>query len=155
MKTIPLTQGKFAIVDDEDYDGLSTFHWRATKTKSGGYAARRGRDPVVYMHRQIMDAPKGMYVDHINHVQHDNRKVNLRVCTNSQNMQNGLKHKNGSSRYKGVYWYKPSKKWRAMIRVHGKGIHIGYFIDEVNAAKAYDEKAMQLFGEFAQLNIAV
>jgi len=97
---------------------------------------------------------KGMVVDHLDGNSLNNRKSNLRVCTVSQNHQN-RRWTYGSSRYKGVWWNKKMKKWVAGITLKRKYIFIGHFADEVAAAKAYDRKAAELFGEFAYLNFPV
>ena len=84
----------------------------------------------------------------------NNQKANLRICTRSQNKMNGKSYKNSSSKYKGIWWVKKNKKWRVRIRLNNKTIHLGYFKDETEAAKAYDSKAKELFGEFARLNFS-
>lgn len=155
MKRIPLTQNQFALVDDADFEELSKHKWYATKTKYGGFTAvRNTKDKTKsrFMHRQIMNAPKGKEVDHINHDTLDNRRCNLRVCTRSENNRNSKKMKNTSSKYKGVSWYKTCKNWAAKIYINKKNLHIGYFSSEVEAAKAYDKKARDHFGTFANLN---
>ena len=98
-----------------------------------------------------MDAPKGLFVDHINHDGLDNRKSNLRLCTQRQNNQT-QRPRGKTSKYKGVYWNKRAKKFMASICIDGKKKSLGYFIDEVAAAKSYDKAAKKLFGEFAYLN---
>ena len=147
MKEIPLTKGKFAIVDDEDFDELAKYRWRY---HNEGYALRG--NPTTYMHRIIMHAKKGQEIDHINGDKVDNRRVNLRFCTHSENLANQSKCQLHSSQFRGVDWYAPSQKWRATIRVVGHQIHIGYFTSEEAAARAYDRKAKEKFGEFVRLN---
>jgi hypothetical protein len=149
---IPLTQGKFAIVDAEDFDWLNQYQWYACKCKSTYYAARVERGKTIRMHREIMRAPKGVLVDHINHTGLDNRKSNLRLCTNAQNCYNQRPSARGTSRYKGVSWHKCSRKWSARVRCDGKFNNLGDYKDEMAAAMAYDDKAVELFGEFAYLN---
>ena len=105
------------------------------------------------MHRVIMDAPKGMHVDHINGNGLDNRRENLRLCTNSQNHMNRKTHRDSSSKYKGVSWNKRNSKWQAYIGSGIKRKNLGYFASESDAAKAYDIKAKECFGEFARLNL--
>lgn len=161
MKKIELTQGLFALVDDEDFAWLSQWKWRAQKTSYGELiAVRKGRQgekeegKMIRMHRQIMDSPKGMEVDHRNHITLDNQRRNLRPCTRSQNAQNQRKQSGTTSKFKGVCFcrFKANKNWMAAIKLNGKRTHIGYFADEIDAAKAYDKKAKKLFGEFAFVN---
>ena len=149
---IPLTQGKFAIVDAEDYDWLSQYKWCAVKSRETFYAQRWSNGRVVGMHRVIMHAPKGVICDHKNHNGLDNRKSNLRLCTSAQNQYNKRPKKGCASRYKGVVLRSDCKRWRARIGFNGKRIHLGDFDNQMEAAMAYDNKAVELFGEFAWLN---
>ena len=155
IKLIPLTQEQFAIVDNEDFGELSKFKWYAHKTSYGGYRAvrmtPRPNHRTILMHWQIMNTPKGMEVDHVNHNTLDNRKTNLRICTRAENQHNRRLQK-GTSKYKGVYWNKRDKKWVAQIKLEGKQIYLGYFDSEIEAAKCYDINAIKYFGEFAKLN---
>jgi len=151
-KRISLTQGKFAIVDDDMFDYLNQWKWYAYKPGTVFYAARREGNKIITMHRVIMKAKKGQQIDHRNRNGLNNRRCNLRFCNNSQNAQNGESHKNSSSIYKGVAWHKLAKKWMASICIKGKQIYLGLFISEAEAAKVYDKKAKELFGEFAKLN---
>jgi len=153
IRFIPLTQGKVAIVDKEDYEELSRYKWHASSRVESCYAYRRKGKRSLSMHREIMGEPKGMVVDHIDGNGLNNRRRNLRVCTSSQNHQNRRRTR-GRSRYKGVCWEKRRNKWRAEIMLEGRHIDIGCFADEVEAARAYDKKAKELFGEFAYLNFA-
>jgi len=154
FKRIPLTQGKFALVDEEDYEWLNQWKWYY----NNGYAARDQWDPItkkqikIRMHRIIMNAKEGEEVDHINHNGIDNQKYNLRVCTVSQNMQNSKSNKNSSSQYKGVSYNPMTQKCQVQIMYNGKFIYLGYYKDEEEAARAYDKAAIELFGEFACLN---
>ena len=149
---IPLTQGKFAIVDTEDFDRLIQYKWCAAKNKGTFHAHRGSNGKTVLMHREIMHAPKGVVCDHKNHNRLDNRKSNLRLCTPAQNQYNKRPKKGCASRYKGVVLRRDCKRWRAQIRYHHKRIHLGDFDDQMEAAMAYDDKAAELFGEFAYLN---
>jgi hypothetical protein len=151
-KLIPLTQGKFAIVDAADYERLAGHKWCLLNIKGQYYAHRRKHDKMVKMHHEILDVPAGMVCDHINHNSLDNRRCNLRVCTPSQNGYNRLPNKKGTSRFKGVYWHKVARKWVAEIGYKNRMIHIGCFNYEEDAAIAYDDMAIKLFGEFACLN---
>jgi hypothetical protein len=103
------------------------------------------------MHRLIMNPPAGKVVDHINRIRCDNRRDNLRVCDQAENLRNRRSFR-GTSRFKGVHWNERAHKWVATICLNRKLIHLGYFDDELAAARAYDEKARELFGPFAYLN---
>jgi len=106
------------------------------------------------MHRQILSCPPDLLVDHIDHNGLNNCKRNLRLCTPAQNTRNSLSSANSSSKYKGVCWSKREKKWTASIQFNKKAYHLGYFTDEIKAAKAYDKKAKELHGQFACLNFS-
>lgn len=154
MKLIPLTQGLFSQVDDEDFEFLSQFNWCAAKDGKKYYAVRAGSRRNVKrvnlrMHCVIM---KSKNIDHIDGNSLNNQKSNLRPATQSQNSVNVSKKKGCSSIYKGVYFNKPFQKWCAQIRINKKKTHIGYFSNEKDAAIAYDIKAKETFGEYAKLN---
>ena len=151
-KVIPLTQGKVAIVDPDDFERLKQYKWHATKCGRSYYAVRSANGKSIKMHRQITNAPKGLVVDHIDHNGLDNRRANLRLCTKQQNNCNTRSFRHKTSKYKGVFKQKGLKKFRALTRCNRKSIHIGMFESEIDAAKAYDKKARELFGEFAYLN---
>jgi hypothetical protein len=156
MKEIKLTQGKVAIVDDDDFDYLSQFKWCANKHGKTFYAERadysHGKPKILYMHRVIIQTPSNMQVDHIDFNGLNNMKVNLRNCTHSQNIMNQRPNLNNSSKYKGVWWNKEKNKYHSQIRANQKRISIGYFTNEEDAAKAYDKIAKIYHGEFANLN---
>ena len=148
MKEIPLTQGKVAIVDDEDYERLSQRKWHYHQT---GYAVRTSQgNKTIRMHREIMGAKADQEVDHHNHDTLDNRRENLRLCSANENCHNRVI--NNNKKYKGTTWKKDHRKWNARIRLDGHLYHLGYFDDETNAAYAYDDAARELFGEFAFTN---
>lgn len=154
---IPLTRGQFAKVDPEDYIWLSQFRWHCSKQPHTSYAIRNAGEGAerkkVAMHREIMETPGHLVCDHINRNGLDNRKQNLRNCTKGENNLNQPAQRNSVSRYKGVYRRKNMKKWAACIKTKGKQKHLGYFEDEMEAAKAYDEAAKIYHGEFAKLNL--
>lgn len=152
MKEIKLTQGKVAVVDDDDFNFLSQHRWHYMTV---GYAARRdGRVgwKVVYLHRLIIGAKKGEEVDHINGNTLDCRKGNLRIVNRSHNMANTCLRSTNTSGYKGVSFDKRRNKWYAEITVNYKKIHLGRYVDIIEAAKVYNEAAKKYFGEFARLN---
>lgn len=166
MKKIPLTQGKFALVDDGDFDELSSFKWCTNKAgtcwypcRQGnlGQSARQGRH-FIRMHRQIMGLDYGdkRQVDHINHDGLDNRRCNLRICSRAQNDWNRRKDtQKTTSKYKGVCKVLRNGKyyfWRARIVKNKKEYPLGDYKKETDAARAYDAKAIELFGEFARCN---
>lgn len=150
MKLIPLTQGKFAKVDDRDYARLSKFKWSATFDGHNWYA-RTGRCPTIRMHQFIL--PGSPLLDHKNLDGLDNQRHNLRPATRTQNKTNQRKYKGCVSAFKGVTWY-PYRGggWRTQITVSKIRIHLGLFRLEETAARAYDAAAKRYFGEYAALN---
>ena len=155
MKYIILTQGKFTAVDDEDYDWLNQWKWYAEKRDYTYYAARDVRKNGVRqhlrMHRVILGASSNLQGDHLSGDGLDNQRHNLRVATFSQNQQNSKKHENCTSIYKGVS-RRPNQSWYVRIKIHQKQYCLGTFSNEAEAARAYDKKAIELFGEHARLN---
>ncbi len=155
MKRIPLTQDKFAIVDDEDYEWLNQWKWCCVKIRRTFYAVRKTKIgkywQTLYMHREILNTPQHLQVDHLNHNGLINKKDNIRNCTMKQNMRNRYPYTNTTSRYKGVCFYKRTKKWRAYLQCEGF-MHIGYYEKEIDAARAYNEKAKKIFGKYAYIN---
>lgn len=158
MKKIPLTQGKFALVDDEDFGKLNKHKWYA----NNGYAKRKTlggklRRNTLYMHRVILDmSPSNEHVDHKDNNGFNNCRSNLRCATCSQNQANRHKLRvNTSSQFRGVYWHISAKKWISSIGYKMRLIHLGYYKIELEAAQAYDKKAKELFGEFARTNFYV
>lgn len=153
MKEIPLTRGAVTLVDDEDYDELVKHKWFLD---SRGYVARKIRNPVKrqvteLMHRVILGLPYGdpRQGDHRDTNRLNNRRNNLRIATNGQNQRNKGVYANNTSGVRGVYWYKPTQRWKAQINVNGKKKHLGYFHSIDDAADAYRQAANRLHGEFA------
>ena len=159
MREIPLTRGKVAIVDNEDFEVLSQWKWYAAVNGKRCYAARTnwtGAPPKqVRMACQIMAHPISMEVDHINGNPLDNRRSNLRVCTHRENGANRNRQQGGTSTYKGVSWHKETKRWRAQIQYAGTVFHLGCHSDESEAAFRYDLAARGLFREFARPNFPI
>lgn len=157
MKQIPLTQGLFAIVDDDDFDHLYKFKWYAKKKSHCYYACRKknvnGKKTVITMHSHILKiTPELPFIDHINLNGLDNQKSNLRLCTKTQNCRNRSKKPGRfSSDYKGVQLDKQTGKWKSFIHFDGKSI-TKTFSSEIEAALHYNKMASQHFGEFALLN---
>jgi hypothetical protein len=155
FRLIPLTQGKFAIVDPDDYARLSKLKWYAGGRGKLLYAKHtqktNGKIEALLMHREVISVPDNMQVDHINHNGLDNRKANLRPVTPLQNMWN-IRRKRGLSGFKGVTWDKREKKWKVQLPNKCKNVNIGCFDDPVEAAKAYDETVKKYRGQFAVLN---
>jgi hypothetical protein len=168
MKLIYTSNNKNSCkVDDEDYEILSKYRWHL---HSHGYFQtdfrENGKRYRFYLHRLIMNCPKGMFIDHIDHDVTNNQKNNLRICTKQQNQQNRKRNidNKSSTKYKGVYYivtmydnrkkkrYKCKKPWRSKIGIGNKYYHLGSYYTEIEAAIAYNEGAIKFFGEFAYLN---
>ncbi len=155
IKYIELTKGKRAIVDKEDYEFLNQWKWRF----STGYAIRTDYGGGVYkktilMHRLINNTPAHLETDHINLNRLDNRRSNLRSCDKRQNQGNLKPQLGGTSRYKGVCFYKKTGKWKAGIKMYGTCKHLGYYDTQIEAAGAYDKAARSHFQEYALTNNA-
>ena len=158
-RTIPLTKGFVTIVDEDDYDWLNQWKWFCSPQgyairndvsfRTNGYRNRK----TIRIHRLIINPQKWQHVDHINGDRLDNRRVNLRVCTDAQNQYNQKPIRGGTSKYKGVCWDKKTKKWLASISIYRKKIRLGRYILEEDAALAYNNAAEKLYGNFARLNI--
>jgi hypothetical protein len=152
MKGVQLTQGKVALVDDDDYEALALNKW---KFSNRGYAARlvrvgTNKQKTVLMHRTILGiTDKNIIVDHINGNKLDNRRSNLRECNLSQNSTNRRLKATSRSGFKGVYWAIDSKKWRARITSNHVVYHLGLFANPEDAHKAYVEASIRLHKEFA------
>jgi len=133
LKIIQLPHNKQVFIDDEDYQKISSYKWH---THTGGYAVTKIKNKSFYMHRLIMNAQKGIEIDHINSNKLDNQKKNLRIVSRSINMRNRFGHKDSSSQLLGVSFKKDKQKWQARIYVEGKHIHIGYFNNPLDAKLA-------------------
>lgn len=156
MKHIQLGNNRgIALVDDEDYEELSSHKWYILQENHTAYAVtnikRNDKRTSLRMHRLIMGEPESMDVDHEDGNGLNNQRYNLRICTSSQNKMNQRKTR-GSSQYKGVSLYKKTNQWRAMITKDGKFYFLGYRDSEIEAAKLYDDAALKYFGNFANLN---
>ena len=157
MKMIPLRgkygAGLFALVDDDYFLELSAFKWCVLRC---GYPVRatwkNGVHRLMLIHRQILNVPLGAIIDHKNGNKLDNRRENLRVCTHQQNIYNCKRSKNNKTGFTGVCWDKSRNKFTAYISNNYAHIHLGRFDNAIDAAKAYNSKAIELFGEFANLN---
>jgi hypothetical protein len=157
---ITLTKGKVALISVVDVEEAGKYLWYF----SGHYAVRNaGKFPnqrAQFLHREILNAPSGMEVDHINGDKLDNRRSNLRVCSKIENQRNQkprttLRGQTLSSRFKGVHLPQQGNKYKAQIQVAGQKIYLGAFDSEIEAAKAYDSAARQRFGDFALTNFEV
>lgn len=159
VRELILTQNQVALIDEEDFERVNQHKWCAHIDKNTWYALRgvwstiEKRPISVLMHRFILGIKKGEYCDHINHNGLDNRRCNLRIVTNQQNLMNKGKYKSLSSSFKGVDWDKSAKKWNSRISYNGKRLFLGHFINEADAALAYDEAAKKYYGEYAKLNL--
>lgn len=161
MKEIKLTQGKVALVDDEDFEELNKHKWHTIKCKGIFYAFRQEYEKSkhkrrVLMHREILPIKTiGNVIDHIDLNGLNNQKTNLRECSISQNNMNKSIYKNKKTKYKGVHVGYKSKKgqsFNACISINGRNLHLGVFLDEIEAAKAYDKAALEHYGKFSNIN---
>lgn len=160
MKSITLTKGYIAIVDDDDFERLSAHKWTALVTgqrlkrvyayrRTGWDNAKRRWSGMVLMHREIAKPIDGLDVDHIDGDTLNNQKQNLRPASRSENLANN-RRAIGVSGYRGVALTKRGEK--APYRVMCRGKYLGEFFDKIEAAKTYDAAAIKEFGEFAKLN---
>lgn len=158
MKEIPLTQGKVALVDDEDFELVNQYRWYALRNHRTFYAVKQmrqvdGRRGLLWMHRLILGLTDSrQQADHINHNGLDNRRVNLRVVSQSENAQNRRMALANKSGFKGVALDSRTQRYRVQIRINRKPTTIGYFATAEEAARVYDAKARELYGEFACVN---
>lgn len=157
-RTIPLTQGQFAIVDPEDYEWLMRWKWCAiwSDRAKSFYAVRAtsrrdGKQRLIRMHREVSGVPVGVEVDHKDRQTLNNRRVNLRPASHTQNRWNIEKQANNTSGFKGATWCKTKKRWRAVITVNGKKKALGQFSTPEEAGKAYETASAQMHGEFSSV----
>ena len=156
-RKISLGEGRFTIVDPQDFYSLNNFQWCAEGKDEKIYAVRniisRDMTRTSRLHREIMNAPPCLWVDHRNGDGLDNRRENLRLATCAQNARNRRKTKSKtSSRFVGVSFDKRGGRWKAYIKFQAKRIWLGRYDDEIDAARAYDLAAKKYHGEFARLN---
>ena len=148
---------KEVIIDSEYWNEIREYRWSlhlSKTTKSGFYIRNTDRrHNRILLHRLILklNDPK-ILVDHINHNTFDNRKENLRKCNPTESLRNRTKQENNTSGFKGVSWHISKQKWMAYIGLNNKQVYIGLFEDATSAAKAYNKKAIELFGDYAVLN---
>jgi hypothetical protein len=133
MKEIPLTQGKTALVDDNDFERLNEWKWHAHRERRAWYACHG--QPWIRMHRRIIEVPPGLEIDHIDGNGLNNQRSNLRIVTTRENAQN--RHTPKTSHFPGVSWHRHDKRWRASIQINGKDKHLGYFQNEEDAYHTY------------------
>lgn len=158
MKEIILTQGKVALVDDEDFEYFNQWKWYARKDANNFYAQRNGykengKRGAIHMHREILGLTnRHILCDHRDHNGLNNQRYNLRVTSYSGNAINTLSSRKSTSIFLGVSWHKKNKKWIATISKNKVPKYLGSFHCEIEAAKTYDKHALEIHGEFANLN---
>lgn len=158
MAQLQLTKGKIALIDDADLPLVNRWKWGYVPRSNGvgGYVARwesgGSSRTTIYLHRQLMNAQPCQQVDHINGDGLDNRRSNLRLCSQSQNFANRRILPQRSLPYRGVYYDKRRSNYFAAIKVNGKSYRLGTFTNPKDAALAYDKAAQSHFGDFASLN---
>lgn len=154
-KRIPLNDGYFAVVDDQDYEWLNQWTWHYQPGPNTGYAIRtevvNGKKTTIRMHRLILGARPGTRIDHKDGDGLNNRRYNLRFCDAAGNARNSSPRK-GTSRFKGVSWSKPARAWKVLICVNRVHMYFGVFADEEFAARVHDAAVVQHHGEYARLN---
>jgi len=155
VKEIPLTQGKVALVDDEDYERVAQYKWTLHKPNENNlYAKAKIDGRSVSLHCFLLGVSGSAIVDHKDGNGLDCRRDNMRTCSHAENMQNRRKQINSAAPYKGITLDRRNNVWRAQIQCNHKKMHLGGFATPEEAARAYDNKARELFGEFARTNFA-
>ncbi len=153
-KQIPLSRDKFVVVDDDVYEWASQYKWYAHRSGNTFYACRKGGvwpfRKAIYLHREIMQAPSNVMVDHTNNNGLDCRRANMRLCTQTENNRNASRRTDNTSGYRGVDLHRG--KWRARIKFDGKQVSLGGYDTPEAAAVAYDAAAKRHYGEFAKTN---
>lgn len=139
-------KNNMCIIDADDYDRVSQYYW---SKYSENYFCSCVNGTKEWLHRFIMNAQQGEYVDHINNDYDDYRKSNLRICNNAENNRNRWLQSNNTSGYPGVSWSKREQRWRSRIKVNGHEIHLGYFINKDDAIKAKQLAEDKYFGDFS------
>lgn len=154
-KEILISRGYVVVVDDDDYDAVADRSWYAHRSNTSVYARAKIHGRNTPMHRWLLRAVAGKLVDHVNGNTLDNRRVNLRLCSHSENAQNRICAPKSESGYRGVFRNTKNrlKPWRSQIIAFGKRYSLGVFAGAVEAAIAYDNAARDLHGEFASVNI--
>jgi hypothetical protein len=147
---VPLSKGLLSLIDKEDFDKIKNYGWYARFDRVGKtyYAVTRTHGTNIIMHRLILNAPNSLVIDHTDHNGLNNRKSNIRICTQSQNCMNKKVQSNNTSGYRGVSFHKKKNKYQATIMDNRKQIYLGAFNTAIEASEAYQAAAKKLFGEF-------
>lgn len=150
---LPVNRGKYiALIDEADYERVRPYGWCLN---ADGYIVARINNHIVELSRFILGAPPEARVIYLNDDKLDNRRANLLLTDHSLSTQRQKRHHIGSSQYRGVQYHPRTKRWKAMIMARQKVIHLGYFDEEIDAARAYDQAALEHFGEHARLNFPI
>lgn len=153
MKKLLLRSGEHTLVDDDIYEKVNDVKWGLYVGASNmRYVGRYSNKQMISLHRLITGAKKGQIVDHKNGDTLDNRRQNLRICTHQQNMANRKVQKNNISGYKGVGWEEKKNRYKVRVYKDGREFHVGYYLNVIEAAKAFDKATKKLHGEFARTN---